>query len=217
MCKCSPPPVGSGAVPAASLRAKLVAPGLALALWGWMGMFPRTLSPRQGTAWMHRGTRSRIHSVSWSKAWSGLLRGGTARAWRDQVTSHSSSWSLVYRRGQAGRSPWQVGHGVGRSTSAGQGAQARCQPSLGTRKAMPRWLCQQLFSPPLGFPTKLLLFSLQFPQRHFRGPSEGLCTATLVLCSALCCQHSKNTTETHRAAAARGSTIGHSYRVLNQV
>lgn len=67
------------------------------------------------------------------------------------------------------------------------------------------------------FPPKLLLFLLQFPQHHFRSPSECPYTASLVLCSALCCQCSKNTTETQGAAAARGSAIGHSYRVLNKV
>lgn len=42
---------------------QLMAPGLALAVWGWMGMFLGSLFPRQGTAWMHCGRRSWLHSV----------------------------------------------------------------------------------------------------------------------------------------------------------
>lgn len=180
-----------------------------------MGTCPRSLFPMQGMARMRHGTRSWIHNVPWGKTRFWLLWGGKLRKGACVVTSRFR-W-LVIRRGQARRSPRQVRHGAGRSTSAGRGAQARSQASLGAQRAVPQWLCREMFSPPPDFPTKLLLFLLQFPWHYLRSPSQCLYTTTLVLSSALCCQHSKNTTETHTAAAAQGSAIGHSYRVLNKV
>lgn len=77
----------------------------------------------------------------------------------------------------------------------------RCSESCATMAL------SQLFSPPTDFPTKLLFCLLQFPQHHLRNPSVS--AQPLVLRLALCCQHSRNSGELQRAAAAWGRAVGH--------
>lgn len=185
----------------------------ALAPRGWTGACPRSLSPGRGCHGCAVARGAGFTTCPGARRGSGCYR---RKAEGGCACGHLAFQMVAVRKG-TGQEVWQVWHGAGRSTSAGRGARARSQASLGAQRAVPRWLCREMFSPPPDFPTKLLLFLLQFPWHYLRSPSQCLYTTTLVLSSALCCQHSKNTAETHTAAAAQGSAIGHSYRVLNKV
>ena len=149
-----------------------VAPGLALALSGWMGTFPRSLSPRQGTAWMHRSTRSRIHSVPWSKAWSWLSRGGTVCAGRDQVTSclkHlvTGAWKGTGQEVSLAGRAWSGQEHISRARCPSTvPAFIRCSVSHATTA-----LSAAVF-PASGFPYKAVAFLAAVPSASLQEPER---------------------------------------------
>lgn len=132
-------------------------------------------------------------------AWSWLLQGGAVHPWRgpgDWCREGTGPEGQLGNRARSGQEP------ISRARCPSLvPAFIRCSESCATMAL------SQLFSPPTDFPTKLLFCLRQFPQHHLRNPSVS--AQPLVLRLAPCCQHSRNSGELQRAAAAWGRAVGH--------